>query len=61
MFSPVKSVVGQRYARQLRGWVEVLGSVKEEWSVCLQTLEGHTSFLIQLAAHHLLEIIDETG
>src|SRR5271156_62466 len=41
-FSPVKCVVRQRYARQLPGWVEVLGSAEEEWSACLQTLEGHS-------------------
>ena len=41
VFSPAKCVVRQRYARQLPGWVEVLGSAEEEWSACLQTLEGH--------------------
>jgi WD40 repeat protein len=42
VFSPVKCVVRQMYARQLPGWVEALGSAEEEWSACLQTLEGHS-------------------
>src|SRR5579859_7570440 len=43
LFSPDKCVVRQRYAQQIPGWVEVLGSAEEEWSACLQTLEGHSS------------------
>jgi WD40 repeat protein len=48
VFSPAKCVVRQRYAQQLPGWVEVLGSA-EEWSACLQTLEGHSDWVSTVA------------
>src|SRR5271155_2646914 len=48
-FSPVKCVVRQNYACQLPGWVEVLGSAVEEWSACLQTLEGHSDYISTVA------------
>ena len=49
IFSPAKCVVRQMYARQLPGWVEVLGSAEEEWSACLQTLEGHSDWVRTVA------------
>src|ERR1700761_1772223 len=52
LFSPDKCVVRQRYARQLPGWVEVLGSAEEEWSACLQTLEGHSNQVNTVAFSH---------
>jgi WD40 repeat protein len=48
-FSPVKCVVRQNYERQLPAWVEVLGSAEEEWSACLQTLEGHSDSINTVA------------
>ena len=49
VFSPAKCVVRQRYARQLPGWMELLGSVEKEWSACLQTLEGHSDWVSTVA------------
>ncbi|KAH8705555.1 WD40-repeat-containing domain protein [Talaromyces proteolyticus] len=43
VFIPVRSVVRNQFKDQANLWVKQLPNVQDNWSSCLQTLEGHTT------------------
>src|ERR1700735_1262391 len=42
VFSPMKSRIRDLFQKQMPSWIETTPRVNENWSSCLQTLEGHT-------------------
>jgi WD40 repeat protein len=40
-FSPRKSMLRQTYSRYIPGWMKYFAPVRDGWSQCIQTLEGH--------------------
>ncbi|KAL2884643.1 Vegetative incompatibility protein HET-E-1 [Ceratocystis lukuohia] len=41
IFSPTNSLIRQQFSDQELDWIEAKPSVDNDWSACLQTLEGH--------------------
>ncbi|EUC40168.1 hypothetical protein COCMIDRAFT_41455 [Bipolaris oryzae ATCC 44560] len=41
MFAPANSIVKRQFADQLTQWIKSPPQVDDNWSACLQTLEGH--------------------
>ncbi|KAF2830311.1 hypothetical protein CC86DRAFT_443354 [Ophiobolus disseminans] len=52
VFAPLKSLVKRQFAEQLFHWVERLPRVDNDWSACLQTLEGHGDSVMSVAFSH---------
>ncbi|KAI0977457.1 vegetative incompatibility protein HET-E-1 [Xylaria arbuscula] len=44
-FAPQKSIVRNTFENDIPGWISVRPQVNTDWSSCLQTLEGHTSWV----------------
>src|SRR5271170_7240091 len=45
LFSPRESVIRQIFVDEVPHWIRILRASEERWSACLQTLEGHTSYI----------------
>jgi hypothetical protein len=45
VFSPMKSRIRDLFQKQVPSWIEPKPRVNENWSSCLQTLEGHTDWV----------------
>jgi WD40 repeat protein len=52
MFAPSKSLVKRQFVEQMFRWVESLPQVNNDWSACLQTLEGHRAVVLSVAFSH---------
>ncbi|KAF1934812.1 hypothetical protein EJ02DRAFT_488717, partial [Clathrospora elynae] len=52
VFAPVKSIVKRQFTEQLAQWVRSLPQVDDDWSACLQTLEGHGDRVSSVAFSH---------
>ncbi|KAK3614744.1 hypothetical protein LTR22_027677 [Elasticomyces elasticus] len=42
LFTPQQSIIGRRFRHDAPKWVTVKPAVDEDWSACIQTLEGHS-------------------
>ncbi|PKK47848.1 hypothetical protein CI102_8172 [Trichoderma harzianum] len=49
IFSPMKSLVRQAFHREIPSWIQEEPTVEDNWSPCLQTLEGHTAWVTSVA------------
>ncbi|KAH0523411.1 hypothetical protein TsFJ059_008419 [Trichoderma semiorbis] len=49
IFSPMKSLVRQTFHREIPSWIQEEPTVEDNWSPCLQTLEGHTAWVTSVA------------
>jgi WD40 repeat protein len=52
LFSPVESLVRKLYKHEEPAWVAVKPTMGDNWSACLQTLEGHSSGVTSVAFSH---------
>ncbi|KAK6389797.1 hypothetical protein LTR81_026987, partial [Elasticomyces elasticus] len=43
LFSPQRSIIRRWFRHEIPTWISVKPAVDEDWSACLQTLEGHSS------------------
>ncbi|KAG9519327.1 WD40 repeat-like protein, partial [Aureobasidium melanogenum] len=49
LFSPGKSWVRQTYSKYVPDWVKHYPAVSDQWSQCIQTLEGHSGWVSAVA------------
>ncbi|KAF2023333.1 WD40 repeat-like protein [Setomelanomma holmii] len=49
IFAPEKSMVRQVFSQAIPRWMRQLPSVEQDWSACLQTLEGHLGWVTSVA------------
>ncbi|OPB39830.1 Vegetative incompatibility protein HET-E-1 [Trichoderma guizhouense] len=49
IFSPMKSLIRQAFHQEIPSWIQEEPIVEENWSPCLQTLEGHTAWVTSVA------------
>ncbi|KAJ6284967.1 WD40-repeat-containing domain protein [Bipolaris maydis] len=52
VFAPVKSIVKNQFADQLTQWIKSPPQVDDDWSACLQTLEGHNVMIRSVIFSH---------
>ncbi|EGR44303.1 uncharacterized protein TRIREDRAFT_70639, partial [Trichoderma reesei QM6a] len=52
LFAPEESIVKTRFRSELPVWFTVSPPIASKWDACLQTLEGHTSFVRSVAFSH---------
>jgi WD40 repeat protein len=52
VFAPMNSLVKRQFADQLTQWIKSPPQVDNDWSVCLQTLEGHSTDVISVVFSH---------
>ncbi|RAL17437.1 WD40 repeat-like protein [Aspergillus homomorphus CBS 101889] len=52
IFSPVQSITRCRFQTQVPDWVVVKPKMEESWSLCLQTLEGHSDDVTSVVFSH---------
>ncbi|KAJ4297787.1 hypothetical protein N0V90_005682 [Kalmusia sp. IMI 367209] len=45
LFSPTRSLIRQLFKAEAPAWVTIMPSMQDEWSSCLQTLEGHNDYV----------------
>ncbi|KAK5681376.1 hypothetical protein LTR17_027471, partial [Elasticomyces elasticus] len=45
LFSPQRSIIRRWFQHEVPTWISVKPAVDEEWSACLQTLEGHSGWV----------------
>ncbi|KAF4509475.1 hypothetical protein G6O67_003648 [Ophiocordyceps sinensis] len=49
IFTPQESIVRRQFEKQVPSWIKKLPAVSKRWSQLLQTFEGHTSPVTQIA------------
>ncbi|PSN58755.1 hypothetical protein BS50DRAFT_477291, partial [Corynespora cassiicola Philippines] len=49
LFSPRRSLVKMLFQEEAPKWIAIAPSVADDWSACLQTLEGHSSSVNSVA------------
>jgi WD40 repeat protein len=42
VFSPARSLISGHFKREEPKWITIKPAIGDEWSACLQTLEGHS-------------------
>ncbi|OAK94516.1 putative WD-repeat protein [Phaeosphaeriaceae sp. SRC1lsM3a] len=52
VFAPMKSILKRQFAEPLPYFIKRLPEVDDNWSTCLQTLEGHSSYVTSVAFSH---------
>ncbi|XP_014561696.1 hypothetical protein COCVIDRAFT_85820 [Bipolaris victoriae FI3] len=52
LFAPLNSIVKKQFADQLTQWIKSPPQVENDWSACLQTLEGHSGSVILVVFSH---------
>ncbi|RYN63057.1 hypothetical protein AA0117_g12838 [Alternaria alternata] len=52
LFSPTGSLVRQLFKHEEPKAISIRPTLSEEWSACLQTLEGHSHFVTSVAFSH---------
>jgi WD40 repeat protein len=45
VFSPANSLIRRSFEDEKPKWITMLSNVKSDWGLCLQTLEGHSSWV----------------
>ena len=49
LFSPVRSLIRGYFKREEPKWITIKPAIGNEWSACLQTLEGHNNWVNSVA------------
>src|SRR6266516_4342864 len=49
LFSPVRSLIRCHFKREEPKWITIKPAIGDEWSACLQTLEGHSDSVYSVA------------
>ncbi|CZR68823.1 related to WD40-repeat protein (notchless protein) [Phialocephala subalpina] len=49
VFAPDKSIVRANFEKHIPAWIDIIPRIEENWSVLLQTLEGHSNRVISVA------------
>ncbi|KAH7066697.1 hypothetical protein BKA63DRAFT_126038 [Paraphoma chrysanthemicola] len=52
LFSPTRSLVKRLFQHEEPEWITVKPAIRDSWSACLQTLEGHRSYVNSVAFSH---------
>jgi WD40 repeat protein len=52
LFSPARSLIRGLFRHEEPKWIAILPVMRDEWSACLQTLEGHSSSVNSVAFSH---------
>ena len=52
MFSPSNSIIKSRFQHEAPDWVAIMAPIADEWSACLQTLEGYSSLVSSVVFSH---------
>ncbi|KAF2259726.1 WD40 repeat-like protein [Lojkania enalia] len=52
MFSPTRSLIRDLFKREEPGWITIRPDMRDGWSACLQTLEGHSGYISSVAFSH---------
>ncbi|KAI9856253.1 MAG: hypothetical protein M1813_009172 [Trichoglossum hirsutum] len=49
IFSPKRSIVRRQFLSEFPNWIKNVPTVEEDWTPCLQTLEGHSDSVMSVA------------
>ncbi len=52
IFSPAGSLIRRHFKKEEPEWITIKPPMRDEWSECLQTLEGHSSGVCSVAFSH---------
>ena len=52
LFSPKLSLIRSYFQQEEPGWITVKPAGRDNWSMCLQTLEGHSTHVSSVAFSH---------
>ena len=52
MFSPSHSIIKNRFQHEAPDWVTIKAPIADEWSACLQTIEGHSGWVNSVVFSH---------
>src|SRR5438477_8071282 len=52
MFSPARSLIRSLFKHEEPKWITIKPPMTNEWSACLQTLEGHSDSVKSVAFSH---------
>ena len=52
IFSPAGSLIRRHFKKEEPEWITIKPPMRDEWSECLQTLEGHSSGVYSVAFSH---------
>ncbi|KAI9731430.1 MAG: hypothetical protein M1818_007820 [Claussenomyces sp. TS43310] len=52
LFSPARSIIRNQFQNEEPRWVVIQSAVEDNWSACLQALEGHSSSVNSIAFSH---------
>src|SRR5437764_6842758 len=52
VFSPARSLTRVLFKEEEPNWVMIKPDIRDEWSACLQTLEGHSGSVYSVAFSH---------
>ncbi|KAF2189253.1 WD40 repeat-like protein [Zopfia rhizophila CBS 207.26] len=52
LFSPTGSLIRGLFRHEEPKWITILPAMRDQWSPCLQTLEGHSSWVRSVAFSH---------
>ncbi|KAH9209097.1 beta transducin-like protein HET-E2C40 [Leptodontidium sp. 2 PMI_412] len=52
IFSPAESLIRRYFETEVPRWIMVKPPIRSKWSACLQTLEGHRSYVFSVTFSH---------
>src|SRR5947207_10225248 len=52
LFSPARSLIRGLFGDEEPKWTTIKPAMRDEWSACLQTLEGHSNWVSSVAFSH---------
>ena len=52
LFSPARSLIRGLFKQEEPKWIAIKRATGDKWSACLQTLEGHSSYVFSVAFSH---------
>src|SRR5207248_2264502 len=52
LFSPARSLIRGLFEDEEPKWITIKPAMRDEWSACLQTLEGHSHWVNSVAFSH---------
>ena len=52
VFSPARSLIRGLFKEEAPKWITIKPAIRDEWSACLQTLEGHSDWVRSVAFSH---------
>ena len=52
LFSPARSLIRDLFKQEESKWIAIKPSIRDKWSACLQTLEGHSDGVMSVAFSH---------